>query len=60
MKKAIKKERKICCFCGTKRFIEKMRFCNHKNGNEYACINNDVCVLKMSFNKKSKKICKKN
>ena len=53
------KERKTCVFCGTKRFIENMRFCNYKNGGQWSCVNNDLCVLKMSYNKKVKKICVK-
>lgn len=51
--------RKTCIFCGSKRFLKNMYFANFKTGGQYACVNNDLCVLKMSFNKKKKKICKK-
>lgn len=59
MKKVIKKERKVCIFCGTRRYLKEMRFCNYKTGGQYACVNNDLCVLKMSYKKKAKKLCKK-
>jgi alpha-D-ribose 1-methylphosphonate 5-phosphate C-P lyase len=59
MTKAIKKIRKTCLFCGTKRYLKNMYFANYKNGGQYACKNNDLCVLKMSFNKKKKNICEK-
>jgi len=56
MRKKIKKERKVCIFCGAKRYVGNMYFCNHKTGGQWACKNNDLCVLKASYNKKKKKI----
>lgn len=50
------KERKICVFCGTRRYIENMYFMNYKNGGTWGCKNNDLCVIKMSYNKRKKKI----
>jgi hypothetical protein len=47
--------RRICLFCGAKKYIKLMYFCNHKNGGQYACKNNDLCVLKMSYKKTIKK-----
>jgi hypothetical protein len=54
MKNIKNKERKICFYCGTKRYIENLYFMNHKNGDQYSCKNNDMCVLKMAYNKKTK------
>lgn len=55
MKKEKKKVRKVCVFCGAKLYLEKLRWINFKDGGQYACINNDLCVLKMSYNKKKNK-----
>lgn len=42
-------------FCGARRNADKMYFANYKEGGQFACINNDLCVLKMAYNKKKKK-----
>ncbi len=59
MNKLKQKERKVCFFCGTKRYRENLYFINHKDGGQYSCKNNDLCVLTMSYNKKKKNLCKK-
>ena len=59
MKEPKKIIRKICYFCKSKRNEENLYFMNEKTGGQYACKNNDLCVLKMSYNKKIKKICPK-
>jgi predicted alpha/beta hydrolase len=54
MKKLKKQVRRVCVFCGAKRKEENMYWINHKTGGQYSCINNDLCVLKTSYNKKKK------
>lgn len=59
MKKKKSKERGICSLCSAKRFIEFL-FCDDSIvPSVYVCKNEDLCVLKMSYNKKKKKICVK-
>lgn len=54
-KKKIKK-RYMCKFCGSKRYIDGL-FENFYHGEHYySCKNEDMCVLKMSYNKKKNKI----
>jgi len=56
MKKKKQKTRVVCSFCGSKRYIEKMCPFSHKGVVKFQCANNDLCVLKMSYNKKKKKL----
>ena len=52
MKRGNVRKRKICVYCGSKKYIE---FLNHeyiKGVKYYCCKNEDYCVLKMSLNKK--------
>lgn len=54
MKKVKNKTRKTCALCGAKKYIENLSM-EVKNGVCYlACKNVDMCVLKMSYNKKIK------
>lgn len=57
LKKAIKEKRKICSICGAKRYIKDLYKYFHDDHPRFECKNTDLCVLKMSFNKKRKKIC---
>lgn len=60
MKKVIIKKRGICDLCQSKRFIEFLHIEIINGVKMYVCKNVDLCVLKMSYNKKAKKICRKN
>ena len=58
MKKVIIKKRGVCDMCQSKRF-DTFLYIQIINGVKmYVCKNEDLCVLKMSYNKK-KNICLK-
>lgn len=59
MKKGIKKIRGYCVLCGARKYLENLRVVDSKDGAYLECKNADLCVLKMAYNKKIKKVCKK-
>lgn len=52
MKKDNFKRRFLCKFCGAKRYLENLFLITHNGVIYYSCKNEDLCVLKMSYNKK--------
>lgn len=54
MKKAIIKKRGICDLCRSKRFVYFLHVQFLNGIKMYVCKNEDLCVLKMSYNKKKK------
>ena len=59
MKKKKNKKRVRCDYCGSRRYVENMKWVMGGQFGYTICKNNDLCVLKMSYNKKRKKLCKK-
>jgi alpha-D-ribose 1-methylphosphonate 5-phosphate C-P lyase len=55
MKKVIKKIRGYCVLCGARKYLDKLRVVDVKNGAYLECKNSDLCVLKMAYNKKKNK-----
>jgi len=55
MKKGIKNIRGYCALCGARKYLEKLRVVESKKGAYLECKNEDLCVLKMAYNKKKKK-----
>lgn len=52
-------KRHICYYCGAKRYIDNLYPVGVKGVVHFVCKNNDLCVLKMSYNKKLFKKYKK-
>lgn len=54
MRKILQNARFFCRFCGSRKYYKNL-FHVFENGSEYfSCKNEDMCVLKMSYNKKVK------
>lgn len=56
MKKILKKVRRVCRYCGARRYDEMMYLGGGGNLRYWTCKNNDLCVLKMGYIKKVKKL----
>lgn len=56
MKKVKLEKRFSCFFCGSKRYKKFLDVGYYDFEKKYFCKNNNLCQLKMSYNKKKKKI----
>lgn len=54
-----KTKRKVCDLCRSKRFAKYLHIEIFNGVKMFVCKNEDLCVLKMSYLKKKKNICKK-
>ena len=49
--------RRTCRLCGAKRYLNNLDTFFGDGHEIFECKNSDMCVLKMAYNKKKKKLC---